>query len=258
MKNSCYTGRMPAIEFNIHNHIGILTVNRPEVRNALNWEAMADFATAVERAYATPSLQALILTGAGKAFISGGDVAELRDHNTKADARRMNTLMTEALNRLADLPCVTIAAMEGPTRGGGCEAALACDWRVAAEDSDMGFVQVRLGLTTGWGGAARLVQLVGYPRALDLLALGRVISAPEAHRIGIVTHLTPPDEALKSAINIADAVSQYDPAAIRAYKRILKAAQPLLAEAQKIEREAFPKLWAGEAHVKAVEKFLGT
>jgi 2-(1,2-epoxy-1,2-dihydrophenyl)acetyl-CoA isomerase len=98
---------------------------------------------------------------------------------------------------------------------------------------------------------------VGYPRALDLLTLGRVISAPEAHRLGIVTHLTPPDEALSSAMMIADSLAEYESAAIRAYKRILRTAQSSIAEAQAVERAEFPKLWAAEAHVKAVEKFPG-
>ena len=116
---------------------------------------------------------------------------------------------SKALNRLAHLPCLTIAAMEGPARGGGCEVALACDWRVTADDADLGFVQIRLGLTTGWGGAARLIQLVGYSRALDLLLLGRILSAPEAHWLGIVTLLTPPDEALKGALAAAEAVAHW-------------------------------------------------
>ena len=170
---------MPEIDFNIHGNVALLTVDRPEVRNALNPGAMAEFAAAVERAHALPGLLALIVTGAGKAFISGGDVAELRTVTTEADAEKMITLMGNALDRLAALPCLTIAAMEGPARGGGCEIALACDWRVAAEDADLGFVQIRLGITTGWGGASRLYRLVGYPCALDLLTLGRVLSAPE-------------------------------------------------------------------------------
>ena len=248
---------MPAIEFNIHNGIGLLTVNRPEVRNALNLQAMADFAAAIDQAHATTELRALIVTGSGKAFISGGDVAELHGLKTEADAAKMIAVMGDALNRLAELPCITIAAMEGPARGGGCEVALACDWRVAAEDADLGFVHIRLGVITGWGGAARLAQLVGYPRALDLLTLGRVISAPEAHRLGIVTHLTPPDEALSSAMMIANSLAEYESAAIRAYKRILRTAQSSIAEAQAVERAEFPKLWAAEAHVKAMEKFPG-
>ncbi len=128
---------------------------------------------------------------------------------------------------------------------------------MAAEDSDLGFVQIRLGLMTGWGGAARLARIVGYARALDLLTLGRVVTASEASHMGIVTHIAPPDEALKSAIDIADALAQYDPNAIRAYKQALNAARSLASEANAIERVEFPKLWAGEAHIKAVKEFLG-
>jgi enoyl-CoA hydratase len=251
---------MPAIEFNIQSHVGLITVNRPEVRNALDWQAMSGFASTIERAEqacARSELRALVVTGAGKAFISGGDLADLREHPTEDDARRMMTVMGGALDRLARLPCITLAAIEGPARGGGCEVALACDWRVAAEDSDMGFVQIRLGLTTGWGGGARLAQLVGYARALDLLALGRVLSAPEAYRLGIVTHLAPPDQALTSAIGIAGKAAESDPDAVRAFKRMLDLARPALDDAQRAEREAFPKLWAGEAHRTAVERFLG-
>lgn len=248
---------MPAIEFNVHNDVAILTVNRPEVRNALNLEAMDEFAAAVERAHSQPSLLALIVTGAGKAFISGGDLAELHGYRSEADALKMITLMGDALDRLEALPCLTIAAIEGPARGGGCEVALACDWRVAAEDSDLGFVQIRLGLMTGWGGAARLARIVGYARALDLLTLGRVVTASEANHMGIVTHIAPPDEALKSAIDVADALAQYDPNAIRAYKRTLKAAWNSASEANATERAEFPKLWASEAHAEAVKEFLG-
>lgn len=248
---------MPAIELSIRKSAAILTVNRPEVRNALNLEAMREFAAAIEQAHRMTDLAALVITGAGKAFIAGGDLNELHTKGDEQEARRMTTLMGKALNRLADLPCITMAAMEGPTRGGGCEIALACDWRVAAEDADMGFVQIRLALTTGWGGADRLQKIVGYARALDLLTLGRVITAAEAYRLGLVTHLTPPDEALNSALHIADSLALYDRAAVRAYKRILQSARTRpQAEAQAVERAEFAKLWAAEAHQKAVLDFL--
>jgi enoyl-CoA hydratase len=247
---------VPSIEFTIDNHIGILTVNRPEVRNALHLEAMTDFAAAIEQAETDPDLHVLIITGAGKTFISGGDLGELQGYNTEEDARRMIALMGDALNRLSNLPCITIAAMEGTARGGGVEIALACDWRVIADDADLGFVQIRLGLTTGWGGAARLMQLIGYARALDLLTSGHVISASEAYYHGIVTHLARSGETVHTAIRMGEALMQHDPAAVRAYKRILKATQRSTAEAQNFEREEFPKLWAAEAHVHAVENFL--
>src|SRR5258706_13988050 len=112
---------MALIDFNIHNQIALLTVNRPEVRNALNRQAMEEFAAAVEQAHAASGLRALIVTGAGKAFISGGDIAELHDHPTEAEALHMITLMADALNSLAPLPCLTTAAMEGPPPGGCAE-----------------------------------------------------------------------------------------------------------------------------------------
>ncbi len=146
--------------------------------------------------------------------------------------------------------------MEGPARGGGAEVALACDWRVAAEDADIGFVQIRLGLTTGWGGAARLAALVGYAEALDILAFGRVLTAREAHHRGLITYLTPPDEALKGAFDLADGLTPFDPSVIQAYKRILQASGHSLAHGQTVERTEFPKLWAGPFHLNAVEKFL--
>ncbi len=247
---------IPSIEFSVENHIGVLTVNRPQVRNALNLEGMIDFAAAIEQAYADPDLHVLIVTGAGKTFISGGDLSDLHGYNTEDDARRMITLMGNALNSLSDLPCITIAAMEGAARGGGVEVALACDWRVMADDADLGFVQIRLGLTTGWGGAARLMQLVGYARALDLLTSGHVISASEAYYRGIVTHLAQSGDTLQTAIRMGEALAQHDPAAVRAYKRILKAAEHSQDAAQRIERNAFPRLWTAETHVNAVEIFL--
>jgi enoyl-CoA hydratase len=237
------------IVFNVENEIATLVINRPQIRNALDLQTMRDFAAAIEHAQDL-NLRALIVTGAGKAFISGGDLNDLHSYNTEEEARVMVTIMDDALNALESLPCITLAALEGPARGGGCEVALACDWRVAAEDADLGFVQIRLGLTTGWGGAARLQKVVGYPRALDLLVLGRVITASEAHRLGIVTHLTPPNQALKSALHIANSLHEYDRDALYAYKKILRSNDP-----QSVEREVFPKLWMGEAHTEAVKSF---
>ncbi|HLY27774.1 MAG TPA: enoyl-CoA hydratase/isomerase family protein [Aggregatilineales bacterium] len=246
---------MPSVEFAIQDQIGILTVNRPQVRNALDWQSMEAFASAIEQARADAELRALIVTGAGKTFISGGDLIDLHNYPTEEDASRMIALMGSALDVLDNLPCVTIAAMEGAARGGGCEVALACDWRIAAQDADLGFVQIRLGLTTGWGGAARLMQLVGYARALDLLARGQVISAEEAYRTGLVTHLAEPGQALPTAIQMAASAAEHDPSVVRAYKRILKAAQRSLDEAQSAERSEFPKLWVSESHVQAVNTF---
>lgn len=247
---------VPGVQLAIENDIATLTVDRPEVRNALSLTAMTDFAQAVERAHAERSLRALIVTGAGGAFISGGDLTDLHRLSTEAEAEQMTDVMRAALDRLEALPCVTIAALEGPARGGGCEVALACDWRVAAADATLGFVQINVGVTTGWGGAARLQALIGYARALELLALGEVISAAEAQRMGLVNRVVPTGAALAEAHSLAEAVCKRDAAAIRAYKRILHAARQSAQSANAIERDEFPRLWIGEAHLRAVKSFL--
>jgi enoyl-CoA hydratase len=246
---------MAFITFTTQNHIATLTVKRPEVRNALSWRAMEEFAEAIEQAHAQPDLLALIITGAGGSFISGGDITDLHQEYTETEGLRMITLMGDALQRLAALPCLTLAALDGPARGGGCEVALLCDWRVAAENASLGFVQVALGITTGWGGATRLMHTVGYARALELLTLGRVLTAAEAHRLGLITHLVAPGQALLTAQALAQSLPPF-PEAVRAYKQILSAALRSPAQGDAVERAEFPKLWASAPHRAAVEKFL--
>ncbi|NDJ36755.1 MAG: enoyl-CoA hydratase/isomerase family protein, partial [Chloroflexi bacterium] len=148
--------------------IGLITVNRPEVRNALNWAAMEQLADVVQRAEADDDLRVLLMTGQGrKAFIAGGDLRDLHNYKTREDAYRQHDLMADTMARLTRMPVPVIAALEGATRGGGCEVALAADIRVAASDATLAFSQVRMGLTPGWGGARRLYSLVGYRTAMD-------------------------------------------------------------------------------------------
>ena len=235
--------------------VGILTVDRPHVRNALDWAALDEFRMAVSEA-ANADLRALIVTGAGSSFISGGDLSEHRSHHTEADGRHISAVMGDALAMMENLPIPVIAAIEGHARGGGCEIAVACDVRVAAEDADFGFVQMRLGLITGWGGAARLQRLVGYGRAMELLLTGRVITAREALAIGLVERLTPPGKALPMALEMAREIAERPPDAVRAVKAILRAGLPPETPAMSLERTLFPPLWAGPAHLDAVEAFL--
>jgi enoyl-CoA hydratase len=217
---------------------------------------MREFAAAIEKLYATPTLKVLIITGAGKAFISGGDVAELHGQKSASEARRMITLMGNALTRLESWQGVTIAAMEGAARGGGCEVATACDLRIAAETATFGFVQIRLGLITGWGGASRLQRCIGYANALDLLATGRVITAADAQTLGFVNRLVPTGTALQHAQQLAAQMATAPIEALSAYKRILQAAANSPSAADALEREIFPQLWVSDHHQQAVEAFL--
>jgi enoyl-CoA hydratase len=241
----------------IESHIGILQVNRPQVRNALNWEAMQAFQECVEKAHAQTDLRALIVTGTPKAFIAGGDLKELHRYSTQADGERLSKAMSAALERLEALPCPTIAALDGPARGGGAEICLANDLRVMAEDADLGLVQVTLGLTPGWGAGQRLLRLVGYSRALELLVTGRVIGANEALALGLVNRLAPPGEALSTALELARQIASQPVDTVRAIKRLLRFGLLLPSEtAAALEAAEFPSLWAAEEHAQAVERFL--
>jgi enoyl-CoA hydratase/carnithine racemase len=242
--------------------VGVLTINRPEVHNALNWAAMSAFTDAVELAHDAVhepgcGLRVLIVTGAGGSFASGGDVFELQAYPSRSDGLRLATRMGNALARLEALPCPTIAAIHGPARGGGAEITLACDIRLMAQDTTIGFVQSRLGIITAWGGGQRLLRTVGYGRALDLMATGRVVSADEALAIGLINRVTAPGDTLQAAHHLAEEIAANPPAATQAAKRVLRLGLTTTEElALEGERAEFPDLWDTEFRRDAVRRFL--
>lgn len=237
--------------------IGLLSIDRPRVRNALDWDAMKSFAQAVEKAHAIPKLRALIITGTGKAFVSGGDLSELQHYPTREDGLRLATIMGDALARLEALPCPTIAAINGPARGGGAEIAIACDARAISEDADIGFVHARLGIVTAWGGGQRLLRLVGYAHALELIATGRVLSAQEAINLGLANLAVPAGRALAAARKMAHQIAANPPAAVQAAKRFLRFGLENPGEAAlAAERAEFPALWDTDFRRAAVQRFL--
>lgn len=237
--------------------IGILTINRPHVRNALNWEAMERFSETIEQAHQDDDLKALVITGADGAFSSGGDLTELDNYLTRLDGVRLSNLMGNALKRLEQLPIPTLAAMEGPSIGGGAEIALACDMRVMAEKAKMGLLHIRLAIIPAWGGGQRLLRAVGYARALEWLSSGRVISAIEAHAAGLVNRICPEGKALESAIDLAKSITKHAHESVKAIKRILRAGLIDPAEvAASFERSEFPDQWASKEHRDASKKFM--
>ncbi len=250
---------MPVTLEIIEHGIALLQVDRPEVRNALNWEDMQAFAAHIEEVHAMPDLRVLIVSGAGKAFISGGDLRVLRAFPAQADGLRLSRAMTAPLNRLEAVPCPVIAALNGPARGGGAEIALACDIRILSADADIGFVQVNLGLTPGWGAGQRLLRLVGYSLALQILAGGKILSASEALEIGLANQIAAPGEAFADALVLARLFAEKPPEAVKAVKRVLRGGLTFPpATAAAAEQAEFPPLWAAEAHLQAVEDFLNS
>jgi enoyl-CoA hydratase len=237
--------------------IGIITINRPKVRNALNWAAMRAFAAAVEDAHLTSELSALILTGSGNTFVSGGDLSELQHYPLQKDGLRLATIMGDALKRLEELACPTIAAINGPARGGGAEMAVACDLRLFSEDADIGFVHTRLGIITAWGGGQRLMNIVGYSKALELITSARVISAKDALILGLASKLTPIGQVVSEAWKLALQIASNPPMAVRAAKKVLRnGLDQNRDQALAAERAEFPALWDSDFRKRAVKRFL--
>ena len=237
--------------------VTILTFNRPGSMNALNLATMRYFAEVIESLHADPDLRVLILTGSGqRAFCSGGDLVELSAYPGEDDARDFITVMGDALRRMEGLPVPVIGAINGYALGGGSEIAVACDMRFADEKVRMGFVQIRLALTPGWGAGQRLLRLLGYSRAMDVLLHGHVMHAPEVNALGLAK-VVDEGTALDHALNFAIHVAQRPPDVVRGVKALLRAGlEHPYDEALAIERAIFPPLWAAEPHLDAVNAFL--
>lgn len=238
--------------------ITVLTINRPAARNALDLATMRDLDEAVTALKHDPEVRAVIITGAGtEAFCSGADLVELSQYPSADDARMMISLMGNTLLALERLPVPVIAAINGYALGGGSELALACDLRIADDKARMGFVQAKMGLTPGWGAGQRLLRLVGYSRAMDLLLTCHVMRAPELVAYGLVNRVVAVGTALEHAVNYARHIVTYSPDVIYGMKSLLQAGLNQSYEAAlHIERELFPSLWVAEAHANAVEAFL--
>lgn len=247
-----------AIEFDVDpDGTALLRVNRPEARNALTWAMQEAFAAAVAAARHDETIRALIITGTGQAFVSGGDLKELARHPEPAAGERLNRVMGAALAELAELPFPVIAAVNGDAIGGGCEIVTACDLRVAAAGARFSFRQVQNGLTTGWGGAARLVGLIGQSRAMELLLTGRVFDATEAQALGLVHRVAPAGvDVLAEARAWTDALAELPRRALAAMKLLAHAAtrQPP-DEVNRLEARLFVDLWPSADHIEAMEAF---
>jgi enoyl-CoA hydratase/carnithine racemase len=195
--------------------IAYVTVNRPKVLNALNTPTWTDLQTAVEDAKADALVRGVILTGAGdKAFIAGADISELANVDAYG-AEESSRFGQGVLDLIENLGKPVIAAINGFALGGGCETAMACTMRIAAEHARFGQPEVKLGLLPGGGGTQRLPRLVGKGRALQLILTGETISAQEAYRIGLVNEVVPAANLIARAETILKQISANAPIAVK-------------------------------------------
>lgn len=233
------------------------TITRPGALNAINFEVMTALETLLEQLESQPQWRVLVLRGQGtRSFISGGDLKAFASLTTAEDARAMSARMGEILNRVERLPCWTIAHVNGDAYGGGCETMAAFDFRYAHVDVHLGWTQARFGLTPGWGGLTRLVELVGHTTALTWLAGASRIGAMDAQRAGFLTHVSPDAETLERDVQAwSQRIARHERALITALKQGAKSARWRI-EAMGAEREPFAELWASETHHQKVAAFL--
>lgn len=195
--------------------IATLTVNRPDKLNALNAAMIAELGAAIDEVRNRPDIRGLIVTGAGRAFIAGADIAELAAA-TPVSARELALKGQEIFSRFESSPKPVIAAVNGFALGGGCELALACHIRIAAEQAKFGQPEVKLGICPGYGGTQRLPRIVGKGRALQLLMTGETIDAAEACRIGLVNRVVAADALMTTATEMLRQILANGPLAVAA------------------------------------------
>ncbi|MBN9224329.1 MAG: enoyl-CoA hydratase [Microbacterium sp. SCN 70-27] len=233
--------------------VGWITLHRPEALNALNSQVMRDVVAAAEAFDADEAIGAIVVTGSERAFAAGADIKEMEQKS----GREM--LMDDhfgAWGRFAAVRTPVIAAVSGYALGGGCELAMMCDIILAADSAKFGQPEITLGVIPGMGGTQRLVRAVGPYVAADLVLIGRLLSAEEAARAGLVSRVIPAADLLAEAEKVAATVAEKSLVALFAAKAALDAAlETTLAEGLRFERQAFAALFDTEDQKEGMAAF---
>jgi 2-(1,2-epoxy-1,2-dihydrophenyl)acetyl-CoA isomerase len=252
----------PDIAFDLSDHVGTITLDRPEQLNALSPEMADSIVAALEQAARDDEVRVIVVTGAGRAFCAGGD---LKTMNVRAERERTATGRLEALTApgrripimLKRIAKPAIASVNGVAMGWGCDLALACDIRVASDAARFGEMFVKRGLIPDGGSTYNLPRLVGMDHAAELVFTGRMIDAQEALRIGLVTRVVPAEELRSETRRLAAEIAANAPLAVQSAKRLLHAQQDMTIE-QAMEQVSFylSTLRQSEDHHEGVAAFL--
>src|SRR5437867_10734594 len=238
------------------DRVAVITINRPEKRNALNIKTREEGAALLEQLRSDDSVGVVIFTGAGdKAFIAGADIGEFagRTSITQRDVMMGRSLFTA----VDSFPKPVIAMINGYCLGGGCELALACDIRVASETASFGQPEINLGIIPGGGGTQRLTRLVGEGKAMEMILTGEIIDARTAFAIGLVNHVVPPDQLQPKTMEIAGRIADKGPIALRLAKEAVKvASRSNLDEGLRREIDLFALCFSTEDKDEGVKAFL--
>ncbi|GHU86379.1 enoyl-CoA hydratase [Spirochaetia bacterium] len=230
---------MSFVAFEERGHIGILTINRPEVLNALNTAVFSELTNFLDK-IAESSLRCLVVTGAGeKAFVAGADIREMKDLDAQK-GEQFSVQGNTVMEKQEQLPLPTIAAVNGFTLGGGCELALAFDIRFASEHAVFAMPETSFGILPGHGGIQRLTRVIGIAKTKEMVFTTNRVKAAEALALGLVNAVYPAEELLAAALQTAEKIASNAPAGIRAAKKIANAGVGLtISESARLEAPLF-------------------
>jgi len=245
------------IVYERENDIGVLTINRPKVLNALNWQTLREIREFLEEILPKEKLRALIVTGAGdKAFVAGADISEMNQMKEN-EFQEYVDFAHRVYGLIENDPSPCIAAINGYALGGGCELALSCDIRIASDRAKLGFPEVKLGIFPGWGGTQRVTRILGLGKTKELVFTGEMIDAQEALRIGLVERVVPHDKLIEEARNLAITISKRGPRAVRMAKTAINAGSEMdLQKALLLEKTLVSLCFDSEDRIEGMSAFL--
>lgn len=244
------------IRTHIDGHVATVTIDRPEKLNALDAQVLNELGGVLGGLAGDDSVRCIVLTGSGKAFVAGADIAAMQNM-TPEEAEGFSRRGHGVFEAIESMRQPVIAAVNGFALGGGCELALACDFIYASTKAKFGQPEVKLGVIPGFGGTQRLARRVGVGHARELIYSGKMIRAEEAAAMGLVNKVCEPDELMSTVTELANQISAQGPLAVHASKRLLRSGPEMpLPEANELEAREFGLCFSSDDQTEGMRAFL--
>jgi len=244
------------LKIQIADRVALMTISRPAALNALNTDFFKEFNHFLDDLEPRDDVKVLVITGEGKAFVAGADIAEMV-HMSVEEGYAFSTFGQRTFDRLENLNIPVIAAVNGYALGGGCELAMACDFRIASKFAKFGQPEMNLGMIPGYAATQRLSRLTGLGNALYLILTAETITADDALRIGLVQKVTEPEMLMEEVMKLASKIAGNGSRAVQTSKRIIRAGIALnFTEASGMEAKEFGIQFGNEATKEGMKAFL--